>query len=33
MISKRIARGETLDVFDLFNSPCSEIEDMRAKGY
>lgn len=33
MISKRIERGETVDVFDLFNWTCAEVDEMRAKGY
>ena len=33
MISKRIERGDTVDVFDLFNSVCAHVEEMRAKGY
>lgn len=33
MISKRIERGEAVDVFDLFNSVCDQIEDLKARGY
>ncbi len=32
MISKHIERGETVDVFDLFNWVCGQIEDLKAKG-
>ena len=33
MISKRIERGEQVDVFDLFNGIAAEIEQMRADGF
>jgi hypothetical protein len=33
MISKRVERGETVDVFDLFNFTCTHVAEMRAKGY
>ena len=33
MISKRVERGESIDVFELFNWLCGQIEEMKAKGY
>lgn len=32
MISKRIERGEEVDVFDLFNGIVAKVEELRAKG-
>jgi hypothetical protein len=32
MISKRVERGETVDVFDLFNWVCGQIDEMKVKG-
>jgi hypothetical protein len=31
MISKRVERGETVDVFDLFNGICAEITQIRGE--
>ena len=31
MISKRVERGETVDVFNLFNWLCSQIDELKAK--
>lgn len=33
MISKRIERGEQVDVLDLYNGVANEIEQMRAEGF
>ena len=33
MISKRIERGEKVDVFDLFNGVAAEVEEMQRQGY
>ena len=33
MISKRIERGEQVDIFDLYNGVANEIEQMRAEGF
>ena len=33
MISKRVERGEQVDVFDLFNGVASEVERMKREGY
>ena len=33
MISKRIERGETVDVFDMFNGVAAKVAELRAKGY
>ena len=30
MISKRVERGETVDVFNLFNWLCSQIDELKA---
>jgi hypothetical protein len=32
MISKRIERGEEVDVFDLFNRVAAEVEKLRKEG-
>jgi hypothetical protein len=32
MISKRIERGEQVDVFDMFNSIAAQIEELKANG-
>jgi hypothetical protein len=32
MISKRVERGEQVDVFDLFNGIVAKIEELRSKG-
>jgi hypothetical protein len=31
MISKRMERGETVDVFDLFNGVCGQIDEFNSK--
>ena len=33
MISKRIERGEKVDVFDLFNGVAAKVEEMQRQGY
>jgi hypothetical protein len=33
MISKRIERGESVDVFDMFNGVAAKVAELRAKGY
>ena len=33
MISKRLERGDKVDVFDLFNWAASQVEEMKKKGY
>lgn len=33
MISRHVERGETVDVFDLFNWLCGQIDELKAKGY
>jgi len=33
MISKRVERGEKVDVFDLFNWGAGQVDDMKKKGY
>lgn len=33
MISKRIEKGENVDVHDLFEGVCRKIEEMKIKGY
>lgn len=32
MVSKRVERGDSVDVFDLFNGVVEKIEELRAKG-
>jgi hypothetical protein len=32
MISKRIERGENVDVFDLFNGVAANVEEMQRQG-
>jgi hypothetical protein len=32
MISKRIERGDEVDVFDLFNAIAAKIGELRSKG-
>ncbi len=32
MISKRVERGEQVDVFDMFNSIAAQIEELKANG-
>jgi len=33
MISKRVERGETVDVFDLFNGVAARVEEFRQHGF
>ena len=33
MISKRIERGEKVDVFDIFNGVAAKVEEMQRQGY
>lgn len=33
MISKRVERGEKVDVFDMFNWVAAQVEEMKKKGY
>ncbi len=33
VISKRIERGEPVDVFELFNGICAQIDEWKASGY
>jgi hypothetical protein len=33
MISKRIERGETVDVFELFNWTAAKVKELRASDY
>jgi hypothetical protein len=33
MISKRVERGETVDVFDIYNSAANQVEELKRKGY
>jgi hypothetical protein len=33
MISKRIERGEKVDVFDLFNGVATKVQEMQRQGY
>lgn len=33
MISKRVEKGEDIDVFELYNWIAGEVEEMKAKGY
>lgn len=33
MISKRIERGEEVDVFDLFNGTVAQVDEMRDEGF
>jgi Domain of unknown function (DUF3806) len=33
MISKRVERGEAVDIFDLFNGIADQIDELKKKGY
>jgi hypothetical protein len=33
MISKRIERGEKVDVFDLFNGVAAKVEEIQRRGH
>jgi hypothetical protein len=33
MISKRVERGDRVDVFDIYNGTANQVEELRRKGY